>query len=444
MQRKTQLAFLLMAGISLTASQAYAGSFALREQSTIGLGQGFAGVAAGSGGLSSMYWNPATMTAIPGWQSQWSVSGIFPQAEITPTFVGLPTPLWRGTSTGDIGQDGILAAGYTSYQVNDRLWIGLATNTPFGLVTKNPFNSPGQVYARTSKVISFDVNPTIAYKVTDWLSVGLGFQAMYFKTRLTQAAPFPGQPPGSATLPGAPTASIEGDSWGYGLTAGLTITPVDGTQIGIGYRSAVKQDLEGTLRNPGASAPILRQMRVKADLTLPDQITVGITQRVTPELTLSAGFEWTNWSRFGVIPVVATSGPAAGRPVTTLPFKYDDGYYVSAGGEYAWSPELTLRAGLGYEWSPISDTNRDLRLPDSDRIHASIGLGYKINNKLSVDLAYSHLFALNGDVKLDARNPHYSGLPYFGKVDASVDIVSAGLTYRWDDPSEPNRPGIFK
>lgn len=426
MPRKTQLAFLLMAGVSLTASQAYAGSFALREQSTIGLGQGFAGVAAGSGGLSSMYWNPATMTAIPGWQSQWSVSGIFPQAEITPTFVGLPAPLWRGTSTGDIAQDGILAAGYTSYQVNDRLWIGLATNTPFGLVTKNPFNSPGQVYARTSKVISFDVNPTIAYKVTDWLSVGLGFQAMYFKTRLTQAV---------GVLPNARTATLEGDSWGYGFTAGVTITPIEGTEIGIGYRSAVKQDLDGTLRTP------LARLGVKADLTLPDMLTVGIRQTVTPDLTLSAGFEWTKWSEFGVIPVVAK---ATGTQVTTLPFKYDDGYYVSVGGEYAWSPELTLRAGLGYEWSPISDFNRDLRLPDSDRIHASIGLGYKVNNKLSVDFAYSHLFALNGDVKLNARNPHYVGLPYFGKVDASVDIVSASLTYRWDDPGEPNQPGIFK
>lgn len=427
MARNTQLAFLLMAGVSLAVSQAYAGSFMLREQSTIGLGQGFAGVAAGSGGLSSMYWNPATMTFVPGWQSEWVLNGIFPQSDIKPYSVGGITRDWP--STGDIGQDSFLAAGYTSYQVNDRLWIGLATNTPFGLVTKNPFNAPGQVYARTSKVASFDINPNIAYKVTDWLSVGVGFQAMYFKTRLSQAV---------RPEPNMPSATLRGDSWGYGFTAGVTITPVEGTVIGIGYRSSVKQDLEGNLRTP------LGRTGVKADLELPDQLTIGITQTVTPDLTLSAGFEWTKWSRFGVIPVIATSGPATGRQVTTLPFKYDDGYYVSVGGEYAWSPELTLRAGLGYEWSPISDFNRDLRLPDSDRIHASIGLGYKINNKLSVDLAYSHLFTVNGDIKLNARNPHYVGLPYFAKTDSSVDIVSASLTYRWDDPGEPNQPGIFK
>ncbi|MGO4339102.1 OmpP1/FadL family transporter [Labrys sp. KB_33_2] len=439
MQRKTQLAFLLMAGVSLTASQAYAGSFALREQSTIGLGQGFAGVAAGSGGLSSMYWNPATMTAIPGWQSQWSVSGIFPQVDITPT---TGTTLPGRASFGDIGQDGIIAAGYTSYQVNDRLWIGLATNTPFGLVTKDPYGSPAQTYGRSSKVMSFDINPTIAYKVTDWLSIGLGFQAMYFKTRLT-----------SAPAPGASSAILKGDSWGYGLTAGVMITPMEGTTIGIGYRSAVKQDLDGTLdfpnvpgAPPGSVLPPGRY-KINADLTLPDQITIGIRQTVTPDLTLSAGFEWTKWSNLGVIPVIGKSSVAAGQQVTSLPFQYDDGYFASIGAEYSWSPELTLRAGLGYEWSPISDRNRDVRLPDSDRIHASVGLGYKINNKLSVDFAYSHLFAVNGDIKLDPNNTHWNPrvpVRFFGNVDASVDIVSASLTYRWDDPSEPNRPGIFK
>lgn len=430
-----------MAGVSLTASQAYAGSFALREQSTIGLGQAFAGVAAGSGGLSSMYWNPATMTLIPGWQSQWSVSGIFPRADIRPTTGTSPILLNFGgsASTGNIIQSGVLAAGYTSYQVNDRLWIGLATNTPFGLVTKNPINAPGQLYARTSKVMSFDVNPNIAFKVTDWLSIGLGVQAMYFETRLTSAV---------SPAPSAPSAILKGDSWGYGLTAGVMITPMEGTQIGIGYRSSVKQNLEGSLRSPTLPAFTGGYAPVKADLTLPDLLTIGIRQTVTPDLTLSAAFEWTKWSSLGVIPVTVRSGPLAGNTVTTLPFKYDDGYFASVGAEYSWNPELTLRAGLGYEWSPISDSNRDLRVPDSDRIHATLGFGYKFNNKLSVDFAYAHLFALKGDVKIGPNNPHFistpAPLPYFGKVNASVDIVSASLTYRWDDPGEPNRPGVFK
>src|SRR5689334_16531173 len=87
MTSPTSRAARLLAGTALaaalSATQAHAGAFGLREQSASGLGLAFAGVAAGSANLSSMYWNPATMTRIPGRQSEWVLSGIAPYAEMT-------------------------------------------------------------------------------------------------------------------------------------------------------------------------------------------------------------------------------------------------------------------------------------------------------------------------------------------------------------------------
>ena len=76
----------------IASAQANAGGFAVREQSAYGQGSSFAGIAAG-GALSSMFWNPATMTQFQGIVSETDVSGIFPYASNTPlagTLAGPP------------------------------------------------------------------------------------------------------------------------------------------------------------------------------------------------------------------------------------------------------------------------------------------------------------------------------------------------------------------
>nr|WP_272211112.1 outer membrane protein transport protein [Marinicella sp. W31]MDC2876994.1 outer membrane protein transport protein [Marinicella sp. W31] len=419
--------FSFMAATALMAGSALAGSFGLREQSAAGLGQAFAGAAAGQAGLGSTYWNPATMTEFKGLQAEIDLTGIFPYASTTPTTGTSPALIYYGGSgsTGDIGLDAALPAGYVSFQVNDSIWLGLGVNSPFGLTTKNPTNYAGQVYARTSEVRSYNFTPMAAWKVNDWLTVGAGVEAMYFKTRLTQAM---------SPLPGAPSAELEGDSWAAGYTLGFTLTPMDGTVIGVGYRSAINQNLSGDLTLGASSGPLpAGRYGIDADMKLPDQLTVGLSQKVTDALTFNAGFEWTNWSVFNTIPVYGNSGPTNGMQLTDLPFEYDDGYYAALGMSYDWTEQFTVRGGLGYEWSPISTRNRDLRLPDSDRVHASIGGTYNWTNDLSLDFAYEHIFSVgDGDVRLVNGNPHYEpGADFVGKVDSRVDLISVSLRYRF-------------
>ncbi len=415
----------LLAGVA----SAQAGGFALREQSASGLGLGFAGVAAGTGGLSSMFWNPATMTNLAGWQTSMVASGIIPYSKITPQ-AGTAAGLLGLGGTGDMAKDAFLPASYSSYQFNDKLWFGLSVNTPFGLATKNPNTWAGQLYGRTSKVISTDISPSIAYKVTDWLSLAGGLQVEYFKTRLT------------ALYPLAPvTSDLTGKSWGIGYTLGATIKPLAGTEIGIGFRSEVREALKGTLA-VGAGTPT----NIKSNLSLPAELTLGVRQKVTEALTLAAGFEWTNWKRFGSFPVTSA---ATGATVTNLAFKYRDGWYASVGGEYKVTDAWTARIGLGYERSPISDTVRSVRLPDNDRIWTTIGAGYKFNEKLSFDVAYAHIFPKSTSINItSAANPTFIAptLPFVATVSSHVDIISVGLNYRWDDPkvAEPIKPIVRK
>jgi len=413
--------------LSSTAIPAFAGAFGLREQSAEGQGMSFAGMAAGGGGLSSMFWNPATITDSPGIQGSFVGTGIYPAGSINPSPTS-PTAAFGG-STGVI-LSGFVPAGYGSYQFNDHLWIGIATNAPFGLESKPGYNWAAQVYGRSARVFSFDVNPTVGYKINDWISVGVGLQVEYFKARLTQAL---------GILPNAPGALLEGDDTGVGFTAGATFKPTAWTEIGVGYRSTVHETVTGTLTTPFGTSP------AKLNFNLPEKVSVGVRQKVTDQWTVLGEFEWDNWSRVNVLPVTSN-----GSIVTTLPFKYKDGYFASLGVEYAWNEMLSLRTGVAYERSPIDLGNREVLLPDANRIWASIGATYHYNKKLSFDVGYSHGFLAHGNIAVVPGHPQFAsaGLPFVAEVkNAHFDIVSAGLTYRWDDTSQPipaNQPLVRK
>ena len=117
----------------IASTQANAGGLAVHEQSVYGQGTSFAGIAAG-GALSSMYWNPATMTQFAGKGLEVGASAIFPYASNTPlpgsSLFGAPVV---GGGTSDTGNDALVANGYFTYQFSPNLWLGMSLNSPFGL-----------------------------------------------------------------------------------------------------------------------------------------------------------------------------------------------------------------------------------------------------------------------------------------------------------------------
>ncbi len=121
-------------GVLLTATAAAnAGAFALREQSAYGQGASFAGIAAG-GALSSMFWNPATMTQFNGKTVEQLATGILPHA--SHSFTTATDAAFGGVSNS--GMAALVPAGYGSWQLNERFWLGLSVNAPFGLGVNFP------------------------------------------------------------------------------------------------------------------------------------------------------------------------------------------------------------------------------------------------------------------------------------------------------------------
>ena len=411
-------------GISIISiSAASAGGFALREQSAYGQGTSFAGVAAG-GALSSMFWNPATMTQTRGLSVEAGAAAIFPYASHTP-LAGTSAALLALGGAPDSGKDALVPNGYGAYQITPNMWIGMSFNAPFGLGVEFPFAWAGRNFAAgESQLKTYNATPSLAIKINEMISVGFGIQFQYGDVTLRRGL-------SAGPAPSALVSTLDGDGWGFGATAGVTITPWYGTEIGIGYRSRINQKIEGTA-SVNAALPGL-PANVETTIRLPDMVSVGFRSRVAPLWTLMGTFEYTNWGRIGTSNVTNT---ATGGIVTTVPLNYRDGYMVSFGAEYQWRPELALRAGVGYESSPVTDAVRTPLIPDNDRIWLSLGATYQATNRLKFDVAYSHLFVQTPNINITTPTL-VPGAPatYVGTVNAHVDIVSVALRYSWyDDP----------
>lgn len=431
-----------VAALALANATAQAGGFALREQSTVGQGASFAGVAAG-GALSSMFWNPATMTQFAGFNIELGASAILPKASHSYTNSSLANvlgPLGYANSLDNSADSAFVPSGYVSYQLAPQWWIGMSINAPYALSVSFPQTWAGAGYAQQSSIQSYNFAPAIAYQLNNWISIAVGAQIQYMNVGYGQLA-----------NPGPPIAAsghLGGTGYGYGFTAGVTLTPTPTTQIGVGYRSAINQKISGALDSP---VPFSSAGSVSTTLNLPDMVTVGLRQRIGESFTLLAGFEWSRWSRIGTSIVTTPAGGVAllgGNPVT-LPFQYSDGYFYSLGGEYAIDPNWTVRAGIAFEKSPITDGVRTPRLPDNDRIWYSVGSSYKPPQfkGLTFDLAYSYIDVKSTPINLGpgTGNPWSNGfMIYTGSVNSHIHIVSLSARYQFVAEQEPRRMLVTK
>jgi len=419
----------LCAGMMVSTS-AFAGAFAVREQSAYYQGMSFAGAAAGDD-LSAMFWNSAAAASAPGINTASHVSVVFPDTKIAATDGVF---LAQGNDSGNIGDPTLIPASYANYQVNERLFIGIATNSGFGFKTK-PDNDPyaGSPLGISSEVFSVNINPNLAYKLTDSLTVGVGLQVQYIDVRVRSGAFNLGS---GITGDGRET---EGDDWGVGVTAGVIWKPVPGTSIGVGYRSPIDVELDGTcegvglttLSAQGSIAPC--DSDVTADFTLPELVSVGISQQLTDRFRLLGTVEWTNWSRLGVPKIKDGNGTT----VDELELNYEDGWFFSGGLEYLASPSLILRTGVAYEISPIEDDTRNVILPDNDRVWLSLGATAKITESTRLDIGYSHLFVDDAPI---SQSTDTGTLLFEGEATGDIDIITVGITHRWGAPEPELEP----
>jgi long-chain fatty acid transport protein len=435
--------------IACLARAALAAGFAIRENSADALGTAFAGNASSPTLLSTIFNNPAGMTHFAGDWAQLAASVVLPSSQFrgggAAEFCSLcPSggATILGNSGGNAGQAVFVPAGFVLHSFSPDFKVGLALTEPFGLETKYADGWIGRYFGIKSQLQSLDLNPNVAYRVNQWLSLGAGASAQYFSVDLSQAIDFNsflGVPPG-----GIPDGffRVDGDDWGVGYNFGLLFEPTDRTSIGIAYRSRVHHTVEGeatfdqvppVVSGNSALAPAFTSRPAKASLTTPDNINLSVMQRLTPQLQLAGDLQWTHWSLVKTLSVQDSNGTNIGAPT---PENFKNTIFVSLGATYNVSESWTLRTGVAYDQSPVRDAFRTVRLPDADRYWLAFGAGYKISNGVSVDLGYAHIFmptvGITGSVNSTMTSPISGAKDVLtGSYSQHIDLVSLQTKFRF-------------
>ncbi|MDB5862800.1 MAG: rane protein involved in aromatic hydrocarbon degradation [Betaproteobacteria bacterium] len=427
------------------AGTAGASAFQLLEQSASGLGNAYAGQGASAQDASTVFFNPAGMTKLPGRNAVGALNAIKPSAKFTNTGSTLaPAQTSLGGNGGDAGDWAFVPNAYLSWQLTPQLFVGVGVNAPFGLKTEYDPTWVGRFHAIESDLKTINVNPSIAWKVNEAVSLGAGINYQRADATLSNAVNYSAAAFGAggagllAAIGGPGTegiAKVEGDdgAWGYNLGVMLDLSP--NTRIGAAYRSSIKYTLEGTVtfsNRPALLAAAIPDGPVRASIKLPAIASLNLFHKINPQWDLLADVSWTDWSTLKSLDVFRTSGAL----LSTTPLNWKDTWRVGVGANYHYNDMWTLRFGTAYDQSPVPDADRTPRVPDQDRIWLAIGAQYRMSKQLAFDFGYAHLFVKDASMNLcnaaqAAANPAACAGKnnLLGTYSNQVDIISAQARY---------------
>lgn len=428
----------------LFAGHAGAAGFQLLEQNAAGIGNAYAGTAALAEDASTVYWNPAGMSMLKGRTVTFGVDAVKPTAKFSNSGTLAPAGIGSvGGNGGDAGDWAAIPFGYFVMPLTDRISVGVGMSGPFGLTTEYDNGWAGRFYAVKSAVETININPSISFKLNDQFSLGIGANFQKIDAELTNQVDYfaalaqaAGPAAAAALLPNQAQreglAKIEGDdtAWGWNIGALWQVSPT--TRLGVAYRSSIKYEVEGTVsfaNRPAQLGAALADGGVKGKLEVPDSATLSVYQVLNDRWEMMGDVSWTGWSKIQNLTFNRTSAGA------TLPGErlgWRDTMRVALGANYKYSDQWKLRMGLAWDQSPVQDSTRLPRLPDSDRIWLAFGAQYRLSPASTIDFGYSHIFIDDGSISTSTEPAAAGGKGVLrGNYNNSVDLLGAQFSMRF-------------
>ena len=440
-----------------------AAGFQLFEQNASGLGNAYAGQAAAAEDASAIYFNPAGLTRLPRGQVVGALHLIKPS--ITFNNDGSCTPYVGtgvGTSTcpfgphgnlghvaggdgGDAGDLSVVPNAYLSWEILPSTgWLGIGVNVPFGLQTEWEADWVGRFQAIKSVVETININPTVAWKINQVLSIGAGISAQRLDAELSQAVSYRAVALSTgigAIIAGTPggaegVLNLSADDWAWGWNVGVMVHISPAIRLGLAYRSRLKFTVTGdaTFGNRPAAlsaVPNVADTNVEADITLPDTVSVAVAYQPHPQLQFLVDYTWTGWDAIQDVTVVRTSGPLHGQPLTNVALRFENSWRVGVGANYQLTPQWKLRGGIAFDTSPVQDAFRTPRLPDEDRTWLATGAQWAFAPYAALDFGLAYLFVKDASSRL-VNQETATSIPrgsLVGNYEANVWILGAQM--RW-------------
>jgi long-chain fatty acid transport protein len=453
----------------LTAAPALGAGFALQETSASGMGNAYAGGAAGVDDASTIWSNPAGMSRLSSRQVAGALIFIWPKLDFSDTG---SVPAAQQPLGGDGGNAGSLAVVPTMYLAwpIDRQWaVGVGLNAPFGLTSEYDNGWIGRFQGLKSDILTINVNPAVSWKPIDSLAIGLGLNYQYidatftsnanYSAALLQAAAQNGIAPGSPTFnaialatPGLQSdVDVSGTDSAWGWTLGVMFDLTPDHRIGAHYRSGVKYNVGGNVdfKNPaiptlppalaavvgalanGLNTQLLYDSRVSSEIQMPEIVNLSYFGRLNERWDLMADVQYTGWSSIETLTFTRSNG----SPLQTTNLNFDNAWRYSVGANYRHDAQWLLRGGLAYDQSPVQDGFRTVRLPDSTRTWLALGARYTPDPKWWIDVGAAYIWVKSSSI--DEIGSSNFGQPpsaassgrVTGNFDNNAILLSAQVTF---------------
>jgi len=395
--------FAAAAFVAPAQSKASSGYY-LDGQSAKAAGRAYSGEVVDQG-AEALWWNPAGIAGQERPELQLNAAVILPSSELVDRHTMIvrpfqaPAPVGGGPVARGGLRRGVLPTAGLAWPVTPRFALGLAITSPYSFTTDYASDSWVRYTADRTYLRTIDVQPSIAYAPAEWLRVGAGLNVEHVDATL------------SNKLPNLSASAEDGNQrlTGKGIDVGYNI----GVQLhndivtaGLAYRSSVNHHLKGDIAIDGLTGLLAgangRIDDLKATFRTPWQLTAGLRVNASRRLTLNVQTVRMGWGKFDRIQL---SGPLA----AAIPENYRNSWSVAVGGDYRLSDTVTLRAGAQHDETPTQNTQRDARVPDSNRWNYAVGASIRLKPRLTLDAAVNYVRFAGSSI--DRLTAAYVGTP---------------------------------
>lgn len=400
--------------------------------SAASIAQGNAVVAQGDEPAAISY-NPAGLTQLKGIQTQYNSS-----------FINVFTQ-HSGLNSDRTKSDSSLAYIPTAYMsmnpghhFNDRLVLGIGSDSPFGLANKYDSSSPPVHYTGWVNAIKmFTVKPVAAMKITDWLSMGTG--PIYYRLfDFTGIQAYPNIAaagagfPGSILTDGQVRVKMSGNRWGWQY--GLLLNPHPKNSFGFYFRSPVTLNLRGRAEVENSATGNF-QTGANAKLNLPMNMTWAYAFKPNERTVIEVDFGYTRWSTLKRFYINADPVNARENFILAAIGKadkdYEDSFSIHLGGKRKMNDKLTLSAGSFFYTASIPQDSWIPAIPDANRLAFTLGAGYEIFKNMTCDFAYLAQLALRR--KINNGLSESLGTSVDGRYFSYIQGIYLTMSYKWEN-----------
>ncbi len=369
------------------------------EQGQPSIGTANVGQAAYAEDASIAYYNPAGMTHLErselllGSQLTVYTAKFKTDGNISNAFTG-----------NDGGNAGMVLPGGGFYYVqrlfHGRAAAGLVLNAPAGFGIDYDNGWKGRYNIQSAMLAVANINPSVAFKVTDWLSVGAGL-SVYYALNKMQMAVF--NPPSVALLPLQINPNQDGGmrvtatDWRVGYNLGVLLEPRKGTRIGVAYRSETNFVMKGKARIEGLQGTLASQISNRPNLAITMPIARSIMASGYHEFTPKwAGLIDVGWQDWSVFDHQVINGP---QRTININMDWKDTWRLGLGAHFRPIQRILLKAGFSYDSDPSSLANRLPSLPASEQWRYATGFDYDLSKNMVVSFNYE--FMDMGSARID-------------------------------------------